>query len=91
MYEQGQELWGSEQENVKLKGKSRVTDGGTGAGRNQWKKLLQNTSKFTPDYTPSHSGRQSASFTVSTVISLQLTHFMSLLFTPHQLNLFYKE
>jgi len=46
---------------VTLKGKSVVTDTGTGAGRNQWKKLLQNTSKFIPDYRPSHSGRQAVS------------------------------
>ena len=44
-----------------LKGKSRVTVTGTAAGRNQWKKLLQNTRKFIPDYRPSQSSRQSVS------------------------------
>jgi hypothetical protein len=44
-----------------LKGKSLDNDTGTGAGRNQWEKLLQNTSKFIPDYIPSHSGRQAVS------------------------------
>ena len=46
-----------------------LTDAGTGAGRNQWQKLLQNIIKFIPDYMPSHSGRQA----VSTVTSPQLT------------------
>lgn len=44
-----------------LNGKSAVTDTGTSAGRNQNKKLLHNTSKFIPDYRPSHSGRQAVS------------------------------
>jgi hypothetical protein len=66
-------------------GKPRANDAGTGTGRNQWKKLLQNTVKFILDYMPSHSSRQAVTFTVTTVTSSQLTQFMSPLFIPHQL------
>jgi hypothetical protein len=52
----------------------RLTDAGTGAGRNQWEKLLQNTSHFIPGYIPSHSGRQAVSPLHSQHCNISTTH-----------------